>query len=152
MFKVLNCKLYNEYYPIKNNEDKKLFLDKNYYEIFRKIKEIHLMTMNEIKEKKRGYLKKIKIPITFLGEPKYKNILHNKKTLLKMINDNEIKYLKEKLFNLDSLLDKFSNKRYDNINIDELNKILALINRERHKTILILFMMIILITILIFLM
>ena len=91
MVNLLNDKLYNQYYPLKTEEDKTEFLNSNSMEIYRIIKDIGHIARNELYAIKHEYVKKMKPTVSFLGTPKYRNIAHNEYLTHKMLTDRRVK-------------------------------------------------------------
>lgn len=134
MVNLLNDKLYNQYYPLKTEEEKNEFLNSNSTEIYRMIRDIGSVARNELYVIKHEYVKKIKPTVSFLGNPKYRNIAHNEYLANKMLMDKRVKNITEKLPDLDSLACKIIYHEYENITLDELNSVLRLKNFNKHKT------------------
>ena len=134
MVNLLNDKLYNQYYPLKTEEEKNKFLDSHSTEIYRMTKDIGHVTRNKLYVIKHEYAKKMKPTVSFLGTPKYRNIAHNEYLTHKMLMDRRVKKITEKLPNIDSLACKIMYHEYENITVDELNYVLRLKNFNKHKT------------------
>lgn len=134
MVNLLNDKLYNQYYPLKTEEEKNEFLNSNSKEIYRMIRDIDHVARNELYVTQHEYVKKMKPTVSFLGNPKYRNIVHNEDLAHKMLMDRRVKNITEKLQDLDSLEYKIIYHEYENITLNELNYVLRLKNFNKHKT------------------
>lgn len=134
MVNLLNDKLYNQYYPLKTEEEKMNFLNSNSTEIYRMIRDIGHVARNELYVIKHEYVKNMKPTVSFLGTPKYRNIAHNEYLAHKMLMDRRVKNITEKLPDLDSLACKIMYHEYESITVDELNYVLRLKNFNKHKT------------------
>lgn len=98
------------------------------------IRDIGHVARNELYVIKHEYVKKMKPTVSFLGTPKYRNIVHNEYLAHKMLMDRRVKNITEKLPDLDSLACKIMYHEYENITVDELNNVLRLKNFNKHKT------------------
>lgn len=134
MVNLLNDKLYNQYYPLKTEEEKNEFLNSNSTEIYRMVRDIGHVARNELFVIKHDYVKKMKPTVSFLGTPKYRNIAHNEYLSHKILMDRRVKNITEKLPDLDSLACKIMYHEYENITVNELNYVLRLKNFNKHKT------------------
>lgn len=134
MANLLNDKLYTQYYPLETEEDKYEFLNANYTEIYKIVRNIGRIARNELSARKHNYISKMKPTVSFLGTPKYRNIVHNERLAHNLLMDRQIKSLEEKIPDLDSLACKFMYHEHENITVDELNYILRLMNTNKHKT------------------
>ena len=134
MVNLLNDKLYNQYYPLKTEEEKNEFLNSHSTEIYRTIRDIGRVARNELYVIKHEYIKKMKPTVSFRGRPKYRNISHNEYLTNKMLMDRRIKNITEKLPNTNYLVCKMMFHEYENITVDELNYVLRLKNFNKHKT------------------
>lgn len=132
MINLLNDKLYNEYYPLRE-EEKNEFLNSNGSEIYRMVNYICEFARYELYTIKRKYDKEKKSTVSFLGTPKYQNIAYNKYIDDKMLTDKRIKNIRKNLPDLDSLACKIMYHEYENITADELNYVLKLKNLDKHK-------------------
>lgn len=131
---MFDDKLYTQYYPLKTEEEKNEFLNFNSTEIYRIIRDIGNVAINELYAIQLEYVKKLKPTVSFLGTPKYRNIAHNECLVHKMLTDRRVKNITDNLPNLDSLACKLMYQEYENITVDELNYVLKLKNFSKHKT------------------
>lgn len=130
---MLNDKLYAQYYPIRTEEEKNAFLSENSSELRKIIKYIGDIARNEIYAIKHEYVKKMKPTESFLGTPKYQNILHNERLAHEMQTDQRVRNITEKLPDLEDLEYKVAYHEYENITVDELNYVLEFVNHRKHK-------------------
>ena len=65
MVNLLNDKLYNQYYPLKTEEEKNEFLNSNSTEIHRMIRDIGYDARNELYAIEHEYVKKMKPTVSF---------------------------------------------------------------------------------------
>lgn len=133
MVNLLNNKLYTQYYPLTSEEDKNNFLKSNYMEIYKFVRNIGCSARNEYSLRQYNYTKKMKPTVSFLGTPKYRNIVHNKRVAHDMSMDKRIKDIERKLPELDSLACKLMYNESENITVDELNYILRIMNTYKHR-------------------
>lgn len=145
MFKLFNNKLYNQYYPLKTEEDKNNFLNSNYTKIRKMIDDIGCIARNELYAIEHDYVKKMKPTVSFFGSPKYRNIAHNEYIVHKMQTDRRIKNIEKKFQDLDPLAYKIAYHEHENITVDELNYLLRLINTRKHYNLGIILVLVILI-------
>lgn len=142
MIKLLNNKLYAQYYPLVTERDKTNFLNAHYTKIYKKVRDISCTAMGELYVREYDYIKKMKPTVSFLGKPKYQNIAHNEYIAHKMRMDKNIKVIEKEIPNLVSLEEKLMFNELERITIDELNYILRLMNAEKHKTLMMLLMLV----------
>lgn len=127
-------KLYNKYYPIKSDGEKLEFLRQHTQDILLLINKLKHISKNEILCKIYDRDEKLKPTESFLGSPKYENIIYNRRVMSDYYED--IQNIKEKSCFLGSLEYMILNNEYNNISIDEINYVLHLANIEKRKMIL----------------
>lgn len=133
MDNLFNDKLYNQYYPLKTEEEKNEFLKSNKAQIYRMIRDVGSDAKNQLYGIYREYTKKMKSTVSFSGTLKYQNILHNEYFTHKMLVDRRIKIITKNILDIDSLEYRVMNHEYENITVDELNCILSLKNFKKRK-------------------
>lgn len=133
MDNLFNDKLYNQYYPLKTEEEKNEFLYSNNTEIYRMIRDVGNDARKQLYDIRHEYAKKMKPTVSFSGTLKYQNILHNEYFTHKMLADRRVKNITKNILDIDSLEYRVMNHEYENITVDELNCILSLKNFKRHK-------------------
>ena len=134
MTNPFNNKLYNQYYPLKTEDDKKKFFDSHCTEIHRAAENLYNCAETEIFEREHRYIHRMKPDMSRWGTPKWRNIAHNKAVAMEWDGDMNIRIAKEKIPELASLANKVHFHEYDSITIEELNRILRFVNTETHKT------------------
>ena len=134
MTNLFNSKLYNQYYPLKTEDDKKKILDSHYVEICRAAENLYHCANQEVFDREHSYIKRMKPDVSRWGTLKWRNIAHNKTIAMQMDGDRNIKIAKEKIPELSSIAEKLHYHECDKITIEELNRILRFMNAETHKT------------------
>ena len=133
MFKFLNNKLYNQYYPLKTETDKYQFLRNNIDELRLIINKVCANIQGELFHSNYSYINKMKPIVSSSGKIKTKNIIHNDFIYSKMELDFHTLNLEEKLEALSVLKNKLEEKEYDEIDIETLNFILSFHNSEKRR-------------------
>lgn len=143
MVNFLNTKLYAQYYPLASEEDKNDFLSSKYIEIYKFVSRVECSIRHEYFSRQYRYGKKMKSTISFLGTPKYRNIVHNQHIYYEMSMDKNIEDIEKRLPELASLANKLANNETENITVDELNYVLRIMNANKHRTLMIFLLLVI---------
>lgn len=141
MNNIFNSKLYNKYYPIVTEKDKNKFLNSNHVDIYRAVRNIYFEAKSQMFTMQHEYISKMKQPYN------YRNILHNKKLTHQMLTDERITNIENKLLNLEYLACNLMYYQYNDITIDELNRILKYMNFNKYKDCIMFLLLLILIII-----
>lgn len=132
---MFDTKLYNKYYPIQNEMDKKDFLDTNHNSLYQELVQINKLCKSDIYIRRNDYISKMKKPTTIFGHLNYKNIGYNENLIRKMDEDVNIKNLEKHTNTLNELAYKLIMNDFDSISFDDINYVLLYLNKEHHKNI-----------------
>lgn len=134
MANPFNNRLYAQYYPLKKEEDKNELLSSHHLEILKAADNLYRCANNEVFERERSYIDKMKPEVSFLGFPKWRNIARNREIAMKMDADRNIRIAKEKVPEAGSIAYKLDVYEHEKITIEEMNRILRFMNTETHKS------------------
>lgn len=133
MKKILNHRLYNKYFPIKNELEKQIFLDNEKYNLQKFLRSMQLNHEVQLMVLYEEYAKKMKNTVSVFGNIKYGNILYNKQIELEMKHDPFFLRIKKEMNEIDILSDEILFK--NNMSIDVINQLLDLINKTKQREI-----------------
>lgn len=129
MKKLFNHELYNKFYPINSEEEKKKMLDNERFEIIEELRRVHFENKGHLFGLHMAYLNKMKEPISAFGNIKPGAIRYNKKVEIEMKTDQNFYVLEDWVNNSGELLDNITSN--NDISIDVLNQALTLINNKK---------------------
>lgn len=123
---MFHNKLYKRYYPIKTEEQKNEFLGNHRTEMIRFLEGNSLDLRASYMDLESKYVSKLKKPVSFLGNVKYKNVLHNEKVALEMEMDKRLKDMEQELVGTEEKL--YALKMSEEISIEDVNRILLIMD------------------------
>ena len=131
--KIFNHKLYNNYYPLVQEEDIIVLLQENIGEIRLTLEEIIRNIRSDIEYRNHCNIRKMKKVITFCGGINYRNLNHNQFIVDKMNLDMKLGEMIVLLEKQVLCKEKLMDGKLENITTDELNYVLRYMNYKRHK-------------------
>ena len=132
--KIINSKLYNQYYPIRTEEQKTAFLIENHTVLLKLIREALFRNRSEYLARTNKYVNQLKKETTFLGTVKKVNVLHNEHVISKMQHD----HIFDSLRNKEAIMEKIQYSLIMNeaVSIEDINELLLCINHDHRRTLL----------------
>lgn len=121
--KWLNCKLYNQYYPLKTEEEKYYFLRDNYTELIKITDTMRRISISSMACRKSDYAAQMKNETPLFGNPHY-NKLHNQRIVDAMNRDVVIQHTEQFIYQADIVSHKLIMGDHDNITVKEINTVL----------------------------
>lgn len=135
--------MHKKYFPIKSEIEKDDFIRENRGEIYRLLEIQRLNLSGGAMSIVETYENRMKRTLSFRGNVKMGNVLHNRVVATEMEFDRRLKRIDEQVRNIDELRYKHSN---NTLTIEDANAILEIENKEKEHTRILILKLVFLIT------